>query len=175
MARVSGQQIWPYARATHERNEFSRLGDETVSQLLVVFDKVGDVDITEIFLQKGVFAQLVSVNEDIVVAELEDEGDELLLELEAGVVALARVGLENGDGVDRLAIHDGARRAVAGGQVWGWWRRGLRGREVEAKGSSRGAAMCRVEEAGGARACRRAGVGQTGPERASSQKSSSGS
>lgn len=91
-------------------------------QLLVVFDQVANVNIAVEFLKERVLAQLVSiresangmdeemflrlrlpVDEDIVESELKDEGLELLLNLEVGVLSfLLR---EDVKGVYRPAIH----------------------------------------------------------------------
>lgn len=93
-------------------------------QLLVVFDQVANVDVAVVFLKERILAQLVSawesangmgqrehshclripVHEDVVEPELKDEGLELLLDLEVGVLPFL-LG-KDVKGMYRPAIHD---------------------------------------------------------------------
>lgn len=94
-------------------------------QLLVVFDQVANVDVAVVFLEERILTQLVSawesassignlskccrglripIDEDVVEPELEDEGLELLLNLEIGVLPFL-LG-EDVKGMHRPAIHN---------------------------------------------------------------------
>lgn len=109
---------------THQWYYLCWLCDQSMRQLLVVFDQVANVDVAVVFLKERILAQLVSawesangmdqrehshclripVHEDVVEPELKDEGLELLLDLEVGVLPFL-LG-EDVKGMYRPAIHD---------------------------------------------------------------------
>lgn len=110
--------------STHQWYYLCWLCHQSVRQLLVVFDQVANVDVAVVFLKERILAQLVSawesangrgqrehsddlripVHEDIVEPKLKDEGLELFLDLEVGVLPFL-LG-EDVKGMYRSAIHD---------------------------------------------------------------------
>lgn len=93
--------------SSHNWDEIAGFVVQSVCQLLIVRNQVGNVDVAVVLLGQHIFADLVSVDEDIVEHKVQDEVDELFLRR-----FVARLPVDGGfskqaEGICRLAIHRG--------------------------------------------------------------------
>lgn len=91
--------------SSHNRDELSGLIVQSIGQLFIVCDQVGDVDVAVVLLRQDVFADLVAVNEDIVEHKVEKKVDQLFLRRLVGGLAVDGAFAEQAEGIRRLAIH----------------------------------------------------------------------
>lgn len=100
---------------SYDGYEIRRLVVQSLGEMFVEGDEVGDVNIAVILSRQYILSHLVAVDEDVVEVKVEDEVDELLLDLAIALLATggAAVLAEERQRVHGLAVH--RRRYLEGG------------------------------------------------------------
>jgi len=80
-------------KCPYDRYDIRWLIVQSLRQVLVVCDQVRNVDVAVVLLRQHVLSDLISVYEDVVEVELEDEVDQLLLYLSVRLLPAGRAAI----------------------------------------------------------------------------------